>query len=54
MPKEGVFGEVVFLVQHPTEDRSKLDVGRQYKGTQSEFVDMLRTGCFKSISHLKL
>lgn len=47
-------GMVSFLVSHPDATRSKLVKGREYSGSQAEFVQMLRSGFWKEVHHSAL
>jgi hypothetical protein len=47
-------GMVCFLVSRPDAIRSKLVKGREYSGSQAEFVQMLRSGFWKEVHHSAL
>lgn len=47
-------GEVLFRVLHPNSERTQLEASKTYKGTQNEFVVLLRTGLWKGTPHAQL
>ena len=47
-------GEVMFRALHPNSDRTHLEPSKTYKGTQNEFVELLRTGLWQGTPHAEL